>query len=49
MFGLPLGYLSGQKADIVELAIKRRDMADVSSPTMAHSATNVVSFDRFRK
>lgn len=49
MFGLPLGYLSGQKADIVELAIKRRDPADVSLPTVAGAASNVVSFDRFRK
>lgn len=49
MFGLPIGYLSGKKADIVELAIKRRESKDVSVPTMADSVHNVVSFDRFRK
>lgn len=49
MFGLPIGYLSGKKADIVELAIKRRDPVDAQSPTMADAVPNVVSFDRFRK
>lgn len=49
MFGLPIGYLAGKKADIVELAIKRRDPVDDLAPTMAGSTLNVVSFDRFRK
>ncbi|MCC4597501.1 ImmA/IrrE family metallo-endopeptidase [Xanthomonas campestris pv. phormiicola] len=49
MFGLPIGYLSGKKADIVELAIKRRELTDVSSSTIADSTSNVVLFDRFRK
>jgi Zn-dependent peptidase ImmA (M78 family)/DNA-binding Xre family transcriptional regulator len=49
MFGLPLGYLSGRSADIVELAIKRRDPADAPEPTIANGLPNVVSFDRFKK
>lgn len=49
MFGLPIGYLSGKKADIVELSIKRRESKDASSPTAVDLASNVVSFDRFKK
>lgn len=49
MFGLPLGYLSGKKADIVELTIKRRDPVDTPSPTLADSGPNVLAFERFRK
>ncbi|MGY6519378.1 MAG: XRE family transcriptional regulator [Lysobacteraceae bacterium] len=49
MFGLPVGYLSGKQADIVELSIKRRDAVDEVAVTTSGSAPNVVSFDRFRK
>lgn len=49
MLGLPIGYLSGRTADIVDLPIKRREVVDAAPPTTAGVATNVVSFDRFKK
>lgn len=48
LIGLPFGYLSGKRADVVELAIKRRDSTDVASPALADSGSNVVPFGRLK-
>jgi hypothetical protein len=46
-----MGYLSRKKADIVELAIKRREPsgAPVSPMAEGEHGPNVVPFGRFRK
>lgn len=49
LLSLPMGYLSRKKADIVELAIRRREASDGSAPAVRESGANVVKLDRFRK
>lgn len=49
LLSLPMNYLSRKKADIVELAIKRRDPSEGPAPTKVESGPNVVAFDRFRR
>lgn len=49
LLSLPMGYLSRKKADIVELAIKRRDPSDSAVPAIGDSKANVVTLERFRK
>jgi Zn-dependent peptidase ImmA (M78 family) len=49
MLGLPVGYLSGKKADIVELTLRRRDPSEAPVPPVQNSGTSVVSFDKFKR